>query len=173
MFEYLSGHKIIIVTGPQRSGTNICAKMIAHDLGYEYHSERDFGVDSLYGLRGLVSHLLGIGVNAAIHAPALCVYMHHFKTPEVAIVMMMRSIPDIIASQERIGWNGEEVELIRYRVARGPIAAVKYAYWFGQQRQHTKNAYEVFYDNLRDHPLWIDKELRGEFTSHQTELENA
>ena len=42
MFENLAVHKKIVVTGPQRSGTRIGAKMIAADTGYQFVDEAEF-----------------------------------------------------------------------------------------------------------------------------------
>ena len=39
MFAELKKFKKIIVSGPQRSGTRICGKIIAHDLDYRYCDE--------------------------------------------------------------------------------------------------------------------------------------
>ena len=52
MFEYLKEFPVVLVTGPQRSGTRICAKMIAHDTGHRFVDEREIHTDSLYELAG-------------------------------------------------------------------------------------------------------------------------
>ena len=54
MFEWLSEFERIFVTGPQRSGTRICAKMIAHDIGYEFIDETQINMDSFYNFSSLL-----------------------------------------------------------------------------------------------------------------------
>ena len=50
VFEYLLHYHYVIVTGPQRSGTRIGAKMIAYDTGYTYVDEAEVKADSVYQL---------------------------------------------------------------------------------------------------------------------------
>src|SRR5579875_68345 len=42
MFEHLAVHPMIVVTGPQRSGTRIAARMIAADTGHRFVDETEF-----------------------------------------------------------------------------------------------------------------------------------
>jgi len=72
MFELLSQFNTILVTGPQRAGTRICAKMIAYDTGHEYVDEDSIGMDSLYRLYGL----LETNRPMVIQCPVLCRHIH-------------------------------------------------------------------------------------------------
>lgn len=166
MFEYLKDFHAIVVTGPQRSGTRIASKMISEDTGKHHIDERHIYIDSLYRFRDAVFS------GGVIQAPALCRFCHVFgNNDQYAVVMMRRPIEDIIASQERINWTRqwEPLELAYYNVEQGPIARVKYEFW-QEQKQAINHWFEVEYESLRDHRLWVPKQERLEFASHQTRV---
>ena len=173
MFEYLKDYKVIIVTGPQRSGTRIGAKCIAHDLGYEYIDEAEVYVDSLYQLVTVVR----ARDNSVIQCPALSHVAHELASPRAAVVMMVRDVKDIVASQERIDWAWELVEYAQYQLATdywrwddSTIASVKYSYW-DQYWNGRPHCFDLEYESLRGHPLWVPGELRKNFGFSQTEVE--
>ena len=162
MFEHLGAHKHIVVTGPQRSGTRICAQMIATDTGFTYIDERKIDIDSMYRM----FEALGID-NTVTHAPAMCRYAHLIgQVPDTVVVLVRREIADIIASQERIGWMWENVEKLYYADTgldmNQPIAAIKYQYW-EKQREAIPHYHEVDYRSLAEHPLWVPKNERKHF----------
>ncbi len=162
MFKYLSDYRVVLVTGPQRAGTRIAAKMIAHDTGLTYIDERAIDTDSLYRLSDAI-HLGGV-----VQCPAMCRFIHMFGQNEgLAIVMMMRVVEDIIASQKRIGWHWEPIELAYYET-QGVISEVKYHYWL-KQKPMILHPYEVEYESLSEHPLWLPSEERLAFAHDQTE----
>jgi hypothetical protein len=164
MFEWLSKFKKILVTGPQRSGTRICSKMIAYDTGYEFIDEASIAGDSLYRL----SHFLETERSLVIQCPIICRNVHMFKGDNIAIVFMRRSVEDIVKSQERIGWRWEWLELARYDRSDGVIAEVKYQFWDQYQKERIQQAFEVEYESLTAHPLWVTKELRQTFNPMKT-----
>lgn len=166
MFNWLSQFRTIFVTGPQRSGTRICAQMIAHDTGYEYVDENDFGMDSLYHL----SSILENKVDLVVHCPVLCRHIHLLTDENSAVVLMRRNVEDIIASQKRISWRWEKLELARYDLTTGVIAEVKYGFWNEYQRSRIRHAFEVQYNDLHLHPLWLERDVRGEFEPTQTAI---
>jgi hypothetical protein len=164
--EFLNKFKYILVTGPQRSGTRIAAKIIAHDVGHRYVDETEIHTDSLYTLVWLLSG----DERVVVQCPALSRYVHFFgDRDDVLIVWMVRARWDIKASQERIGWEWELLEQFRYDTTR-PIAQAKHRYWAFTQRPVIKHWYEVHYEKLSDHPLWVPKERRADFTFNQTEV---
>jgi coenzyme PQQ synthesis protein D (PqqD) len=165
MFEGLDKFDRILVTGPQRSGTRICAKMIAHDTGYEYIDEHEISTDSLYKLQSLFNNKRRF----VIQCPALCRYIHMFSSEDTVIVLMRRNIESIIASQERIGWDSEHMELERYNRSDGVIAEVKYRFWEEDQRDRIRHTLELEYESLSGHPLWASKVMRRNFLPDQTE----
>lgn len=164
MFEYLAQYPVILVTGPQRAGTTICAKMVAADTGHEYVDEDDYGPHN----KTLWLHTIVSCENVVVHCPAMCRYVH--RVGDVFVVMVYRNVADIIASQEHIGWGANEaLELARYEEVGRPIAAVKYDFWRKRQRPIIANWLEVEYENLAAHPLWIDERERVGFGPRQTE----
>jgi len=168
MFAQLSRFGQILVTGPQRSGTTICAMMIAHDLGYRFLPEEVVSVRSLDAAR----RLLAEESEFVLQCPGLCRWIHELAGPEVAVVLMRRPLAEILESQQRIGWTGRRMqrELAGYGLTEGCIAQVKYDFWASHQRALIPNAFEIEYASLADHPLWLDKEARAGFGPRQVEL---
>jgi hypothetical protein len=164
MFEWLAEFNTVLVTGPQRSGTRIASRMIAHDIGYEHIDEDAIHMDSIYKLYSIITEKNHI----VVQCPVLCRYVHMLADDHVAVVLMRRNIEDIIASQKRIQWMWEWLELARYDRSDGIISEVKYQFWDQVQKVHIKHAFEVEYESLAAHPLWIAKELRQNFEADQT-----
>ncbi len=163
MFEWLKKYKKVIVTGPHRSGTRICARMISYDLGYPYIDEEDIYIDSLYTF----SHYLFSKTPFVIQCPALSKYIHNFSSNSCAVIFMKREKKDIIASQERIGWSWEWLERLRYGETKGAISDIKYNYINKIQNGNMNNLFEVEYNSLFKHPLWVKKKQREHFKADQ------
>jgi hypothetical protein len=177
MFENLKGYQTILVTGPQRSGTTICAKMIAHDTGHEFVDEMSIAINNVRVLKNLLYFTNKAKQNLVIQCPGLCRYIHLFSSENTLIVMVYRSIEAIIKSQVRIEWDAELKELAHYKHPTNddiedirPIAQVKYDYWIDEQQAKVINSKKVIYENLNTHPLWIPQEDRIDFEARQTEL---
>jgi hypothetical protein len=51
-----------------------------------------------------------------------------------------------------------------------PMSEVKYMIWEKYQKKLVKHSYDLDYDSLKGHRLWIDKKLRAGFSGRQTEL---
>lgn len=164
MFAWLAEFRKIFVTGPQRSGTRIAAQMVAHDTGLKYVDEKAFSGDSLTSLWPLLSD----DQPMVIQCPAACRWVHLFTAPENAVVLMRRAVDDIIASQNRIGWDREPSELIKYDLLDGTISEVKYRFWDETQRDLIHNPFEIEYESLSEHPMWISKPDRVGFRWDQT-----
>lgn len=166
MFTALNRYRKILVTGPQRAGTTIAARMISADTGMRYVDEDEF----LRDRRDLLAPFLESDEPMVIQCPALCRYAHELVNDRDAVVLMRREPADIIASQRRIGWNAERLELSRYGLKEGVIARVKYAYWETHQRQRIVNAIELPYESLAGHRLWVDPLQRSNFAPRQTTI---
>lgn len=167
MFEYLKKWPRILVVGPQRSGTRICTTMISEDTGHWFVGEEEIGVDSLNRLW----KILQISHDIVIQAPAMTPYAHllGMADKQLAVVMMRRSLEDIKASEERIRWRWEMPELIRQHNIEGNSAKIKYDHWGAFQKQDLDiQAFEVDYDSLERHGLWIAKPNRARFGPRQT-----
>lgn len=171
MFEHLKKWPRILVTGPQRSGTTIAAKMIAQDTGHWFMPEERIGVDSLNRLW----HMLRTHHSIVVQAPAMSVFSNLLAASDagLAVVMIRRDIEEILASQKRIGWRWEDPEYIRLlTLPSEPLSAaeLKYAAWDNFQKECLgPQAYEVEYNSLEKHDLFIAKEGRAGFGSRQTQ----
>ena len=141
--------------------------MIANDLDYTYIDEYRIDMDSLY----LLSYYLELDEKLVIHCPVLCRYVHNFSSEANAIVLVRRNIEDIVRSQNRIGWRWEKLELMRYDRKSGTISKIKYDFWEKCQKNLIVNGYEIRYENLCSHPMWISFSDRKEFLPDQVDLE--
>lgn len=162
MFSHLSVFRSILVTGPQRSGTTICAKMIAADTGLTFIPEEKVGISSEKKLR----EKLAAG-GCVVQCPSLCCLAHDLADEATAVVLMRRPVEDIVRSQERIGWSHEQLELERYGLTEGVIAEVKYNHWDAGKHQ-APHSFEVDYNSLSAHPLWVPADRRANFKPRQT-----
>jgi hypothetical protein len=168
----------ILVTGPQRSGSRIAAEIIAYDTGYRYVDEDSFKIHEV----NLFEEILRQS-NVVIQCPGLCYAIHNYATDDTLIVLVIRPLEDILASEQRIGWkHGPYHEYERYGISRPkakwyrgrnlkPIAEVKYHFWEKHQRQLVKHYLELEYESLSDHPLWIPQGQRRNFAAKQTKHE--
>ena len=164
MFEHLKFYRTVLVTGPQRSGTTIAARMIAHDTGHQYVDEDEFHVDNLDEFKPIVRRRRRI----VVQCPALCRLVHHFADDRTLVVLMRRPIGDITQSQKRINWREETRELRKYGRRDGVIAEIKYGYWDERQFAEIPHALEVQYDSLAAHPLFVPRASRARFEPRQT-----
>lgn len=174
LFDYLANYKFVLVTGPHRAGTTITAAMIASDLSYEFAEDVQDALD-------FFSHWYKDFKPIVFHCPSYCHFIHHLAgIPDLAAVMVVRNIDDIIASQKRIPWAFEPTQLNAYRfrttpkpafAVQPPIAAVKYRYWQEVQKDiFGKNGYEIKYEYLKAHSMWVDPDQRKGFTANQLEI---
>lgn len=166
MFEHLATFDRIIVTGPQRSGTTITARIIAHDTGLEYIDEQEFQAINVAKWRNMVRKRR----HFVMQAPGMCRYVHEFgHEPDLLVVMVKRPIADIVASQRRINWQSEAFELARYDLPprAGVIAEIKYGFWDAVQKHSIENSIEICYNDLDQHPLWLPAGERLNFGPRQ------
>ena len=161
----MTDYRVIVVTGPQRSGTRITAKIIAHETGYEYIDEEAFTAVDLFNWRKLTDER----ENIVIHCPAMSAYCHELPD-DVMVVFMHRYLPDIHRSEQRIEWDGKARALQTYGLPPYKwldAAAIKYMYWEWQKPQ-IKNYLEIHYpEDIEMHPLFVRN--RDGFDWNQTE----
>lgn len=173
LFDYLQKYRFVLVSGPHRAGTTIAAAMITNDLGYE------FVEDAQTQLERFAADYQDYPPTV-FHCPSYCHYIHHLAhIPDLAAVMVIRDIEAIIASERRIPWAFEPQQLGFYRskarprptfAIQTPISAVKYRYWQEVQKpMFGASGYEIRYEDLAKHPMWIPPEHRGDFTANQLE----
>jgi hypothetical protein len=166
MFENLAVHKKIVVTGPQRSGTRIGAKMIAADTGYQFVDEAEFLIKDSDLFREFLQR-----DGVVVQAPHMLKDVVDDPPPGILIVLMRRDLDQIHASASRIRWaeefGGNTTEQKKFGLTEGDSAAVKYDYW----DSHEKSVpfVEVPYESLRAHPMYVPDEQRKSFGHWQTQ----
>ena len=157
----------IWVVGPQRSGTRIVSKMIAHDLKCRVFDEREFAIDSLSRLWIMVGETQD-EETVVIHGPGITRWVHMLASRNDAVIFMMRAIEEIKASERRIDWLHNMAEAMKYD-SEGSSAEIKQAYWYDEQRDKIAHPFTVIYpEDISGHPLWVDPGDRAAFTWDQT-----
>ena len=165
MYEALKDFNSIVVSGPQRSGTRITAKIIAVDTSKNYIDEQDIAAHDFR----LLEYYLNQG-NVVIQCPALCHLLHYIKTESTLVIVVYRNIEDIITSEARI-WKSEneKIELFKYGYSSGIISRIKYNFWEKVQKPILgEMARDINYTQLEKHPLFIKD--RKDFKWNQTTL---
>ena len=160
MFEDLAGYDYILVTGPQRSGTTIAAKMIAEDTGKLFVSEGH--MQDARDEKGALWHIMHRVRNIVIQCPRMSAYVHEYAAENVLVVFMHRELEDIKASEAKIGW-GDALQRQRYHAEddKRHIAQIKWAYWRKVQQDQCWDTLDLEYDDLADHHLWVRPEHRN------------
>ena len=157
MFEYLKKHKIILVTGPQRSGTTICARMIAHDTGHTYIDEQRFQIWDVKKARQIAKDM----APSVVQGPGLLLDADRF----VNVVLMKRRLKDIEKSLRLRARLAETLAKKYYPalLTNDPakfLPAIMYANYFVTARPKVHNQIDIDYFDLQRHPLWVPEEER-------------
>jgi len=163
----LKGFKKICVTGPQRSGTTICAKMLSVDYDLQFFKEEAFGIGSKEGF----ARLIRAHDNFVVQCPAVSRHIHELVDDDMAVVWMRRSLKDVVASEKRINWNDYH-ERLAYKAMedKRPIATIKNSYWKKHQKNKIKNSFEIKFDSLKNHELFLPDSARSRFEPRQISL---
>ena len=157
MFEWLKEFKIILVSGPPRSGTKICARMIAHDTGHTYVDEAE--VDYTPASRApnrlpqFIECVRERGQKVVIQCPGWFEELYTLSGPDTLMIVMHRDIDDIIRSERGIGWATGEKHRKRLEY--------QYRMWPDAWKPLCENALDIIYGNLAAHSMWIPPEERG------------
>lgn len=168
-YDGWDAYRVVLVTGPQRSGTTFVARVIAHDTGRLYVDEDAFDIHGMAAWRRLVES----SSDAVIQCPSM---MHLVRTvpSDCLVVVVRRPLDAIGASERRICWDGERLEVGRFSgvevdvtAGESRAAAVKYAWW-ADHRSDVPHWVEVDYESLSDHPLWVED--REGFEKRQWEV---
>lgn len=176
MFEEFSELHNIIVTGCQRSGTRILSKMIAHDTGHLYVDETEYHIHN----ESKLFNILQGGFKFVVHAPN---WLNMRVLPDmlagaINVVHINRDRYDILKSMARINWFPRAIPLLQnlgipnpqlwHTKAYPDLVEARWKYDLCNKAWSR----EVYYDNLKDHPLWIDPEKRTQFQWDQTEIKS-
>lgn len=163
MFEHLAPFKRIIVTGPHRSGTTICARMIAADTGKVFVMERKLGMLRFQGdtepalERDTVLEWLAAREDVVLQGATCFTWIdeiHSAFRPDIAVVFVVRSPEDIAASQ--VAYRGYQID-----------DPVRKEAEFRRRMKHLDTVWMVEYDALRGHPMFVED--RTGWAPRQTE----
>ena len=151
----LARYRVVLVTGPQRSGTTWAACALASSLGYTLYDERHpltAGNNTLISLRRAFTFARQQPRGAVIQAPMATSVLHELPIfPGLAIVFIARHCLDVFRSQNRVmphrgGWTcvaGRTKELRKYRMReelrphfdeRDMVCTIKQHAWQRYQR---------------------------------------
>jgi len=134
----------VLVTGPQRAGTTIAAKILSVDLGLEFLADKILigGPHHENLIRLLNSGRTGF----VLQCPGVANEIRTVARAGVATVWMMRDEADVAASWAKLGGDP----------GRPARRNARWAEW----QSGIPNAFELQYESLEGHPLWVPKEER-------------
>jgi len=171
----ISGYRMVVVSGAQRSGTHIMAKILALELGWTYLPDTEYNT----GDNGDWAKYVLEGDGIAIHCPHMS-HMLHLVPDDVAVVYMYRPLDEIEESFARV--NPGEVscckneQMLFYSQIRGVHGLqtgkvwtkIRNDYWEILQRVVLDGrGFSFNYHDLEDHPLFYKK--RTDWSMNQIE----
>lgn len=189
----------VVVTGPQRAGTQIATKIIADILDWPAISEDK--IARKYRVKDHDERYFKWVNNperqtTVLHCPRISHACHLTPKPTL-IVFMIRDVEEIIASDKhriskykQSAWAGvrrcgtpvqsvftsKAVQYSKLFYDNKPIDKWKvpqavYDVWNNIQKKHDFNYYELDYDVLKQHHLWLPLETRRLFFKSGTQTE--
>lgn len=183
----LKNYNKIIITGPPRSGTTIATKILSTELNYKFIDESWYDGGDIDKLNYL---LFSIPRKMCIHMTAFLKYAHEYaKINEIAIVLIKRKPEEIIASMNHTinfkkgvtkandkynlfyGFGIEErKKILKYYEKPDEdldkLPQVIYDYFYA----HNNRFFELEYDSLKNHKLWIDLPERRKVFQHVKQI---
>ena len=165
----LSKYSRILVTGAQRSGTQIAGRIIARVLDYEFHNWKTWSANPA----GITSFLTTKRVVWQNPSMVGAVPFLRANGGDLGIVFVWRELADIHASEERIGWTGHAQEVAKMCMVPGfdasgfDIAKRKQEMWSYWANRYP-NLYTIPYQCLSADELWAPKTDRVGWLSDQT-----
>lgn len=185
----------VVVTGPQRSGTQIGAKIVADILGWDFFSEAELDCDRGPSYRD--RYWEWVNNDSTKKTVLQCPQMSHLchRTPkDTLVVFMMRPVEDILASDThrikhfqrrnaRAGkmepsqsvFTDKRREYSRMFLDRAPVSIeetphVVYEVWHTIQKKHGFSWRELPYEDLREHHLWLPLDIRRTMFTKGTQI---
>jgi hypothetical protein len=185
----------VVITGPQRSGTHIAAKVVADILGWPDIEENyiTMGQHDRRNKRGDhdENYFRWVSEPKKKHTVLQCPQISHacHKTPKgVLVVFMLRDVEEIISSDKhRIAkykqgpwagpsrwgtpvqsvFNSKAKQYSKRFYGNAPIdkwdtPAAVYDVWHNTQKAFDFDYYELDYNLLKEHKLWLPLEVRRE-----------
>ncbi len=140
MFQSFQRYRRILVTGPMRSGTTICAAMIARDAGKTLVRE-----ESMFQVWPFDAELV-------VQAPVLLPEAKRLGFAGWFVVVMQRDPLAVIASVKKFMEGRLDAELAE-RMAREQISLAED---LGRFVEDVGPGQVVRYEELRAHPMWVE-----------------
>lgn len=174
----------VLVLGPQRSGTNIAAKILAHESGYPLFSERQFGesscvIDKPPTHSEKLEDFMQTEPSYVLQSPVLTYTAQTLDVSDAIVCFISRPILEIEDSRTSSDWPGAEREWRKYQasfpemtedLSAVNLATVQVKTWKEIQKEQMKLPFiELTFSDLQNHPLWVQKTERGSFAIGQTE----
>ena len=170
--QELAEYNVILVTGPQRSGTQIASRIIAHELEYTYLDEGRFNVWDI----SLASNMAVKFEPCVLQGPGLLRkvprFMMSFQGRKAAAVLIRRDSNSIVASLERLPAVQERVLVEWPEALRSPnpyncLPTLMYFFWDLRVVGPYQDVYEIDYYLFREHEFWVPDEEREGWKSKQ------
>lgn len=139
MFQYLRDKPRILVTGIARSGTTICAEMIAHDTGHGVVREELLDVVDPYKL----------GPQQILQAPVLLEAALEMKARNWHVIVLIRDFKDCADSVRRaLGIPKLEPAMVDHLLKKKAFLTMLL--------DSDMAPMAVRYEDLKLHPLWVE-----------------
>ncbi len=164
-YSFLKNFNKIIVSGPQRSGTNLVSQHIFKQFfdfaGWQFVDELEFD----FFIESNFADKIKDPMRMVIQAPTMSHILHTLNRPDIFVFFCVRPIKDILRSEEKARWDGQTFERANYRredFDLMPIAQAKYHYWFFEQRLKMQcNFAEAHFSAFESSEVWSDKKKTG------------
>lgn len=183
MFEHLSKYRVVLVSGPARSGTTICGKMIASDTGHVFWGDDQYPPYDIELWEMAVSNYYSLPPRV-IQCAGMTSQLHRVTADDVMIVYMHRPLTEIWDSKRRAGWTTKSYDIEwsllesashgatnTIALDHGMLSLEEFQYWFWHHEQRKKciNKMDQQYHALASHPLWVPQRDRVDWHQKQTE----
>lgn len=139
MFEHLKVYRSVIVTGPHRSGTTICAEMVGHDTGLAVYREEEFKFRDIVKAEPLIRK------GGVFQGPYLLPWIPILADKETFVIYMQRTADEVDASVRELQKRGISTPFFSRDQAR--------RLW-GRIDKLCPHGTMIAYQGLQSHPLW-------------------
>lgn len=186
LYAILHHYPRVIVLGPQRSGTNFAADILAEVTERPLFSERAFGetscsIDPAVTKNESLYEFIHREQKYVLQAPTLTCQCHTLTVTNAILCYMDRPADEIEASRAKSDWPGTKRELAKYAKAHPyhfecmkdkPLGNLqRYVFDNFQRKIVQMPCIEMPFLLLSEHPRWYPPELRADFRIGQTRPE--
>jgi hypothetical protein len=160
----------IIITGCHRSGTTIAAHILGQELGCAVIDDLQFMPDKEHfdKLRVMIDNDITKFIVLCHSALQIPVHIFHVF-PELHWVGITRKKEDIINSMKRIHWCKNDFTNW-HQFLNDHVNHTRQLWGVAKSILPKENWTELKYESLKEHPLFIPKEQRENFTVKQWKL---